>query len=186
MTEPLKVLFVCTANICRSPAMELIARDLAGSADVVFSSAGTHARTGHPMNSEMAATLPAGAADGFRSRHLTAAVLTDADLVLTAEQVHRRHILDDFPQLHRQVFTLGQFAASLPDADLTGADLTGADLVTAAGHRRAAAAPEHDVGDPYRRGRAAAERATATITAMLSVIVPRLTVPSAASPAQEG
>ena len=30
MTEPLSVLFLCTANICRSPAMELIARDLAG------------------------------------------------------------------------------------------------------------------------------------------------------------
>ena len=49
MTEPLSVLFLCTANICRSPAMELIARDLAGpDADVVFSSSGTHARTRPP------------------------------------------------------------------------------------------------------------------------------------------
>ena len=28
-TEPLSVLFVCTANICRSPYMELLARHLA-------------------------------------------------------------------------------------------------------------------------------------------------------------
>ena len=53
MSEPLRVLFVCTANICRSPAMELIARDLAGSAEVVFTSAGTHARNGQRMTTEI-------------------------------------------------------------------------------------------------------------------------------------
>ena len=182
MSEPLRVLFVCTANICRSPAMELIARDLAGSADVVFSSAGTHARDRQPMSSDMAATMPPGVADGFRSRHLTASVLTDADLVLTAEQVHRQHILDDFPQLHRQVFTLGQFAASIADlADAVGTSLHGQGLVAAAAQRRTPATPGHDVADPYRRGRAAAETATGTITAMLSVIVPRLTGSPAAT-----
>ena len=122
------------------------------------------------MNPEMAALLPAGTADGFRSQHLTAAALDSADLVLTAESVHRQHILDDFPQLHRRVFTLGQFEATI--ADLPGR--SGRDLVTAAGRRRAATTPEHDVADPYRRGKAAAERATGTITTMLSVVVPRL------------
>ena len=179
MGEPLTVLFVCTANICRSPAMELIARDLAGSAEVVFASAGTHARNGRPMNPDMVTTLRAGVSHEFRSRHLTAATLTSADLVLTAEQVHRQHILDDFPQLHRRVFTLGQFAASIAEIP----DLTGRELVVAAGERRTPSAPEHDVADPYRRGKAAATTATGTITAMLSAIVPRLTGSSAASPA---
>ncbi len=171
MAEPLRVLFVCTANICRSPAMELIARDLAGDADVVFSSTGTHARDGHRMNSEMSALLPEGMARGFSSRHLTPAVLDDADLVLTAESVHRQHILDDFPQLHRKVFTLGQFEAIVGEQP----GLSGRELVAAAGQRRTPSTPEHDVADPYRRGKAAAQQATGTITAMLSVIVPRLT-----------
>ena len=171
MSEPLEVLFVCTANICRSPAMELIARDLAGDADVVFASIGTHARNGHRMNSEMSDLLPAGMADEFRSRALTAATLERADLVLTAESVHRQHILDDFPQLHRKVFTLGQFEATIADI----ADLSGRELVAAAGQRRTPSAPAHDVADPYRRGKAAAQEATGTIRAMLSVIVPRLT-----------
>ena len=178
MSEPLRVLFVCTANICRSPAMELIARDLAGSAEVVFTSAGTHARNGQRMTTEMVATLDpsvSGTSDGFRSRHLTAELLGGADLVLTAEQVHRQHILDDFPQLHRQVFTLGQFAAAV--TELPG--LTGRELISAAGQRRTPATAEQDVADPYRRGKAAAMRATGTITDMLSVIVPRLTGPSA-------
>ncbi|MCW2738206.1 hypothetical protein [Nocardioides sp.] len=171
MTEPLRVLFVCTANICRSPAMELIARDLAGSTGVVFSSAGTHARQGQRMNPDMVPTLPPGLSyDAFRSRHLDSSLLADADLVLTAQQAHRQHILDDFPQLHRQVFTLGQFAATIAEIP----DLTGADLVVAAGQRRTPAAPEHDVADPYRRGKAAARKATGTITDMLRLIVPRL------------
>lgn len=175
MSEPLRVLFVCTANICRSPAMELIARelvrDLAGSSDVAFSSAGTHASDGHEMNRDMVVTLPAGVvADDFHSRHLDAAILTGADLVLTAEQSHRQHILDDSPHLHRQVFTLGQFVATIADLP----DLDGRALVEAAGQRRTPATPEHDVADPYRRGKRASEAATGTITAMLSALVPRL------------
>ena len=179
MTEPLKVLFVCTANICRSPAMELIARDLAATSDVVFSSAGTHARRRQHMNPDMVHALPDGlSAHDFRSQHVDAAILAEADLVLTAEQAHRQHILDDFPQLHRQVFTLGQFAATIAELP----DLSGRELVAAAGQRRAPTAPEHDVADPYRRGRAAAEAATGTITAMLRVVVPRLVGPSPARP----
>ena len=157
--------------------MELVARDLAGDPEqsgVEFTSAGTHARDGHAFNTDMTPTLPATIAlegtDTFRSRHLSAAILDEADLVLTAESVHRQHILDDRPQLHRKVFTLGQFEATI--AELPG--LSGRELVEAAGRRRTPSAPAHDVADPYRRGTAAAEKATGTITAMLSAVVPRL------------
>jgi protein-tyrosine-phosphatase len=177
MPEPLRVLFVCTANICRSPVMELVARDLAGDPEesgVEFRSAGTHGRDGHEINADMTPTLPATLApdvtDAFRSRYLSRAVLAEADLILTAESTHRQHILDDHPQLHRKVFTLGQFEATI--AELPG--LSGRELVEAAGRRRTPATPAHDVADPYRRGTAAAEQATGTITAMLSVVVPRL------------
>ena len=171
MTEPLSVLFLCTANICRSPAMELIARDLAGDAEVVFSSSGTHAHTGHRMNPIQAATIPHLDVTGFRSRRLKPEMLLGADLVLTAESIHRQHVLDDFPQLHRKLFTLGQFEAAILEIP----DLTGRDLVTAVGQKRQPAHPELDVADPYRRGEKAAATATATITEMLRVVIPRLT-----------
>jgi protein-tyrosine-phosphatase len=173
MPEPLRVLFVCTANICRSPVMELIARDLAGDPEtsgVEFRSAGTHGFDSQPVNPDMAGTLTVGLGDDFRSRALTKKILEEADLVLTAESTHRQHILDDHPQLHRKVFTLGQFEATI--AELPG--LSGRELVEAAGRRRTRSTPAHDVADPYRRGTAAAEEATGTITAMLSAVVPRL------------
>ena len=169
MTEPLSVLFLCTANICRSPAMELIARDLAGDADVVFSSSGTHAHTGHRMNPVQAATIPHLDVSGFRSRRLKPEMLLGADLVLTAESIHRQHVLDDYPQLHRRLFTLGQFEAAIAEIP----ELSGRELVTAVGQKRQ---PAHlDVADPFRRGEKAAAAATATITEMLRVVVPRLT-----------
>ena len=106
MTEPLRVLFVCTANICRSPYLELTARALAGDdSGVEFSSAGTHGFDAHPMNEPMVATLASGSAEGFASRRLTGEILAAADLVLTAEATHRAFILEEFPQHFRKVFT---------------------------------------------------------------------------------
>ena len=56
----MKVLFVCTANICRSPSAEALAR-AAGLPDVVFGSAGTHATGGEPINPDMVGGAAAGA-----------------------------------------------------------------------------------------------------------------------------
>ena len=58
--RPLRVLFVCTANICRSPYIELLARQAVGeTGDIEFGSAGTHATDGSPINPDQAAVLPA-------------------------------------------------------------------------------------------------------------------------------
>lgn len=168
--EPLRVLFICTANICRSPLMEIEARRLAADAEIVFSSAGTHGLNGATMDADMATVLPAGAADGFRSRPVDARLLEEADLVLTAETSHRAHILDEHAHLHRKVFTLGQFVATVEDIP----DASGRELVAVAGVRRTPPRADGDIADPYRRGTAAVERAAGTISSMLSVVVPRL------------
>ncbi len=171
----LHVLFVCTANICRSPFMELTARDLGGpDAAVTFASAGTHGFREHPMDVVMGKALGSRGLgnDEFLSQPLTAELIEEADLVLTAEASHRTFILDDHPSTFRKVFTLGQFAEAVRTL---GADLSGRELLEAAGARRGGAASELDVRDPYGRGPEAAEACAEQIDKLLRVVVPALT-----------
>lgn len=165
---PLKVLFVCTANICRSPFMELTARSLAPELDV--SSAGTHGFTAAPMEAEMAAVLPEGIDPStFRSRPVTAQLLAEADLVLTAQSSHRSYILDDYPAYFTKVLTLGQAAEAI-----TKSDTTGRALVAELARTRGSSDPSQDVDDPYRKGPVAARAAADQISSLVAAIVPRL------------
>ena len=167
----MKVLFVCTANICRSPSAEALAR-AEGPADVAFSSAGTHAKDGEPINPDMVAALPPELdTAAFRSRRLTTAMLDEADLVVTMEAIHRTFILDDHPAMFRKVFTLGQLAKALEQAP-EGLD-RGA-LLAHLGATRRNADPALDVPDPYRRGAEAASGCVARLDELLHVVLPTL------------
>ncbi len=176
----LSVLFVCTANICRSPYMELRAGALllpGGPVTLELASAGTHGFRDRGVDETMADVLAAREVSGeqiaaFRSRPLTRQLVEAADLVLTAESSHRAFVLEEAPSAFRKVFTLGQFADTVARVD---AAVVGPDLVAYAGHRRAAADPRHEISDPFSRGRAAANRAADQIDGLLRVVMPRLT-----------
>jgi sulfate adenylyltransferase len=166
-----KVLFVCTANICRSPSAEALAR-AEGLPDLEFSSAGTHAREGQPINPDMVAVLPEGLdTSAFRSRRLTSAMLGDADLVVTMEVAHRTFVLDDHPALFRKVFTFGQLARAVEQAP-RGLDRAG--LLAHLGATRRNADPALDVPDPYRRGEEAASGCVARLVELVHVVLPAL------------
>lgn len=169
----LHVLFVCTANICRSPYMELHARHILGpDATVSFASAGTHGFEHRRMNAPMAALAAPGVdTSEFRSRPLTEEMLYAADLVLCAEASQRAFILHDQPALFRKVFTLGQFAEVVRRSK---PDLTGPELVAAASTVSGIAQLQADVADPYRRGAVAAREAANQISELLDIVVPAL------------
>jgi len=173
VSDPVKLLFVCTANICRSPFMELLARDLAPTG-AEYASAGTRGFTDAPVWEEMATQLDERriAHQGFRSQALTGDHVEQADLILTAETSHRRFILDDHPAAFRRVFTLGQFVEAVRTEDSGAA---GRELLTRLGARRGLADPSLDVPDPYRRGPEIAAGCAATIEGMLRVVLPALT-----------
>ena len=102
-TATFTILFVCTGNICRSPIAEVLTRHLLHNglgADVTrfsVASAGTAAITGARMDPHSRAALTARGlghdAAAFRARLLDRAMVADADLVLTAERFHRRHVV---------------------------------------------------------------------------------------------
>jgi sulfate adenylyltransferase len=177
----LVLLFVCTANISRSPYLELRARSLAGDAPIDFRSAGVYARDDTLIDPAMAVELTARgiASDAFRSRRVTGSMIDDADLVLTAEAGHRAAILDEHPLATRKVLSVGQADRALDRIDAgTPASELAAALVTA----RGGATVDLDIVDPYRRGPEAA-RACAQI---LDKIVERLLVRLVADPVNGG
>ncbi len=166
------VLFVCTANICRSAYADVLTaeQDVPG---LSVSSAGTHGWVDHPMDDHMAAELASRGADptGFRSRRLTTAMLDEADLVLTATAAHRTFVLQERPIAVRKTFTLGQLATAI--ATLSP-EVVGTDMLREARRARATAAASDDVRDPYGRGAAAAAEAADHIDSLLVRILPRL------------
>jgi protein-tyrosine phosphatase len=124
MPAPAHVLVVCTGNICRSPAIERLLA--ARVPDVSFASAGTYAVVGHPMSEPMAALVEAAGASaaGFAARRLTAALLSEADLVITATREHRAAVVELAPALVRRTYTLLELARLLTAAPPEGTTTT--------------------------------------------------------------
>lgn len=176
----LAVLFVCTANICRSPYMELAARHyLTGAGQtgiaIEIASAGTLGFVDSPMDKTMAGTLGEIDPSRFLSRRLTPALVDAADLVLTATDEHRQFILLEQPTAYRKVFALGQFARAVERLAAEGGEVpSGAALVEAVGHLHGVAQLRADVADPYRRGRRAAAACAREIDGMLATVLPAL------------
>ncbi|MGG6495589.1 UNVERIFIED_CONTAM: hypothetical protein NY603_21960, partial [Bacteroidetes bacterium 56_B9] len=79
-----------------------------------------------PKIGELFARHRIGGGDAFRSRRLDAALLADADLVLTGTKQHRLTIGAAFPDAYARTFTMREAAAllatpetaSLPTTDL--------------------------------------------------------------------
>jgi protein-tyrosine phosphatase len=141
-----QILYVCVANICRSPMAERltrleIANRLGEAAPFAVSSAGTRGHVGEPMHHHCAAVLRSVGAepDGFVARRLSPDLLGGADVVLTATAAERDKAVALLPAALRTTFTLLEFARLL-----TGVP---------------AAAPGEQAEDPVERARALVARA---------------------------
>lgn len=165
-----RIMTVCTGNICRSPyAQLLLAHRLDEVRPGVFdvSSVGTGALVDQGVDPGSATLLEARgvAHDTFAARQITEQLLQDVDLVLPLTVEHRKTVLSYAPRLLKRTYTLKELAR----------------LIESAGHRRPwserlegtatpeerwAAIPQHlarergrthvepgadDVADPYRQ-----------------------------------
>ncbi len=126
------VLFVCTANICRSPMAAALTRqriaELGLSDQVDVCSAGIWARTGDKV-SEGAATVLAGrgiSLEEHQSQPMTDKLLQQADIVLVMEEEHRRSLFYLDPKHLRKVFLLTEMVGGNDDiTDPYGGPLEG-------------------------------------------------------------
>lgn len=107
-----RVLLVCTANICRSPAT---ARLLAGrlGSSIEFVSRGTRSVPGARMCEVSASWVlmnGGDAAGGHTSRQLELADIKASTLILTASQRQRTKVIEMRPSAQVRTFTLAQAA----------------------------------------------------------------------------
>jgi protein-tyrosine phosphatase len=176
---PVRILTVCTGNVCRSPVAE---RLLQAGLDQVLPggfevrSAGTRALVGdpvQPMSADIIRTF-GGTSEGFAARQLTGKVLRKVDLVLAMSSAHRGEVLQLDASLLKRTFTIREFARMLdvledregpgaqagPGIQFTGdrinanTELWRSLPARAASVRHLSLAPEasdNDVIDPYRR-----------------------------------
>jgi protein-tyrosine phosphatase len=97
--RPVRVVFVCWGNICRSPIAERVAQHKAaeqGLTGVEFTSAGTSdEELGAPMDRRAAAVLRDRGyrADGHVAHQIDADEVASADLVIAMEDLHLRRML---------------------------------------------------------------------------------------------
>lgn len=122
------VLIVCHANVCRSPAAEMLfkARQRAtpGSqaAPIAFHSAGLRAMNGHAMDPVMQRLLAEqGVASGIHySRRLDRQLVRNADLVLVTERAQVSDVEALDPASRGKVYPLGKWEADSDVADPHG------------------------------------------------------------------
>ena len=173
-----RILTVCTGNICRSPVAERLLQaglDQAVPGGFVVTSAGTRALVGEPIQPPSADIVRTfgGTAEGFAARQLTSRILRGVDLVLTMTSGHRGEVLQLDASLLKRTFTIREFArmldvlddraaASPEKAAPDGGDRLAANAAFWRGLPARAAAVRHlslpadssenDIIDPYRRG----------------------------------
>ncbi len=160
---PASVLCVCTANVCRSPAAELLLRAglrsrLGAAADeqVVVTSAGTWATPRRPVEPGTAAALrragvSAGDVAAAVSTRLTQRAIVDADLVLASTAEHVRAVWRYQLAARHRTFTLGELVRlteGVRDEELPPGD-AGARLRALVARASALREERHVPGMPY-------------------------------------
>lgn len=126
----LRILFVCTGNICRSAMAEAFARDMLeggnGKCEALFSSAGLEAVEGEVPPEEVVKVMRDLGLDvsGHRAKRLTENDVEESDLILAMAMHNSSRLLTRHQEAVEKVFTLKEFVIQ---GEPRGRDLSGRD-----------------------------------------------------------
>lgn len=116
-----KIVFICTGNTCRSAMAAYIGAYLVRKkypeADFMFDSAGLFAADNVPATAEARQVLAERGIDMsfHRSKLFKEPMVDKADILITMTKVHKRALLERFPQGEAKTFTLGELSGSNED-----------------------------------------------------------------------
>jgi protein-tyrosine phosphatase len=173
----LRILVVCTGNICRSPAAAALLRARSVGFGIEVDSVGTAAVVGHPIHPLTAAALAqVGVQDpNHRARQLSLADVAGAHLVLTAERRHRVAVIEADPTALRRTFTLAEFARLAAEVTVAASVSTPAGLIEAVasirGSSRTSSPSLDDLADPVLGQLPDHQRMVTTCADLLNQIV---------------
>ncbi|MCK0090474.1 protein tyrosine phosphatase [Rhodococcus sp. F64268] len=144
----MRIFFVCTGNVCRSPTAERLTSAYAaeaGRADLTAHSGGTRAMVGYGMEPTAALVLQqlGGDPEGFTAQRITPALAEDSDMVITMSERQRNKVVEVAPRMMRVTFTLKEAARLMEASSAT----TVAELAAARAQHNAEPGPE-DITDP--------------------------------------
>ncbi|MGH9246015.1 MAG: low molecular weight phosphatase family protein [Acidimicrobiales bacterium] len=175
----IKILVVCTGNICRSPMAEGLLRARLAERGVVatVSSAGLtwEGRSATPEAIRAASAYGVDLRE-HRSRILDPAHLADADLILAMERRHVREVVAAAPDRFARTFTLAELVRR---GNAIGSRPTGVAVAAWLAHVGAGRRPESqlgfatddDIADPYGRPLAAYEKTVTDLDALVARLV---------------
>ena len=170
----MKILFVCTGNLCRSPMAEGLMRHILqerGCSDVEVASVGTWAYDGNPATREAIETVRARGIDleKHRSRPAEVDELREADVIVAMTSVHVREIASLAPDVVDKVVLVKELK-EIEGAALRN-DASSSDRLTSLLRgRRPESRRSLDVDDPMGLPGTAYERALREIEEGLEVL----------------
>lgn len=164
------ILFICTGNIARSAAAEILARTMSGESGWTFSSAGVGAVVDHPVAQFIDAEVIQRHGDvaAHRGKQVTYEMLQQSTLVLVMENTHLDWIIREWPEFRPKVHLLKQMARLRHEAGRRADPISFMQVTDDIPSRK------DNIADPYRKGQPAATQAVQEIEAALEVIIPWL------------